>query len=439
MTTASIFLVQTARSSSSSSFRSFSSSPSTSGCCRASTRRWRSDRRRSASAGGGRPGARRRRGGGRRAPHRPRASEAAGTRDRRHRQPDGRAGEDRHAGAGQAEYDRIVGNADVEIALARQRAVEEAAARMGEVVMEVVERVIGREVNLDVHRDLIDEAVTALREEPDGAAAGRWSAAVNPALQGYTAAIAEVAGLGRAAGVAADLEAIEQLVLANAQLRAALSDTAVPGTSRRAVMLDLLEGKVSAEARRVAAFASGAVAGAGGHIRPELAGYSVPAPLRGAGRRARAQPHGVAPTGRRLRHRRARGHVQPGARVARGRPLPLRPDRRVHAAPPVGAHRPRPRGGGAPGPGDPAARGQGSRRPRSGWSATWWPADGPRDFVGHARLPGREHAPRPAAGGSRGSSPRRPSTTPSAASCPSRSARWPVRRSSCRSRSTSRC
>jgi F-type H+-transporting ATPase subunit b len=73
---------------------------------------------------------------------------------------------------GQAEYDRLVGNADVEIALARQRAVEEAAARMGEVVMEVVERVIEREVNLDVHRDLIDEAVTALREESDSAAAG---------------------------------------------------------------------------------------------------------------------------------------------------------------------------------------------------------------------------------------------------------------------------
>jgi len=73
---------------------------------------------------------------------------------------------------GQSEYDRIVGNADVEIALARQRAVEEAAARMGEVVMEVVERIIGREVNLDVHRDLIGEAVTALREESDSAAAG---------------------------------------------------------------------------------------------------------------------------------------------------------------------------------------------------------------------------------------------------------------------------
>jgi F-type H+-transporting ATPase subunit b len=76
---------------------------------------------------------------------------------------------------GQSEYERIVGNADVEIALARQRAVEEAASRMGEVVMEVVERVIGREVNLEVHRDLINEAVTALREEPDGAAAGAGS------------------------------------------------------------------------------------------------------------------------------------------------------------------------------------------------------------------------------------------------------------------------
>ncbi|HSZ37290.1 MAG TPA: F0F1 ATP synthase subunit B [Acidimicrobiales bacterium] len=73
---------------------------------------------------------------------------------------------------GQSEYERIVGNAEVEIGLARQRAVEEAASRMGEVVMEVVERVIGREVNLEVHRDLIDEAVTALREEPDSAAAG---------------------------------------------------------------------------------------------------------------------------------------------------------------------------------------------------------------------------------------------------------------------------
>src|SRR5580692_6528830 len=72
---------------------------------------------------------------------------------------------------GQAEYDRIVGNADVEIALARQRAVEEAASRMGEIVMEVVERVIGREVDAEAHRDLIDEAVAALRADTSGGAA----------------------------------------------------------------------------------------------------------------------------------------------------------------------------------------------------------------------------------------------------------------------------
>jgi F-type H+-transporting ATPase subunit b len=72
---------------------------------------------------------------------------------------------------GQSDYDRIVGSADVEIALARQRAVEEAASRMGEIVMEVVERVIGRELNADAHRDLIEEAVTALRADTSGGAA----------------------------------------------------------------------------------------------------------------------------------------------------------------------------------------------------------------------------------------------------------------------------
>jgi F-type H+-transporting ATPase subunit b len=72
---------------------------------------------------------------------------------------------------GQADYERIVANADVEIALARQRAVEEAASRMGEIVMEVVERVIGREVDAEAHRDLIDEAVAALRADTAGGAA----------------------------------------------------------------------------------------------------------------------------------------------------------------------------------------------------------------------------------------------------------------------------
>jgi F-type H+-transporting ATPase subunit b len=72
---------------------------------------------------------------------------------------------------GQSEYERIVGNAEEEIDLARQRAVEEAASRLGELVMEVVERVIGREVNAEAHRDLIDEAVSALRADASGGAA----------------------------------------------------------------------------------------------------------------------------------------------------------------------------------------------------------------------------------------------------------------------------
>src|SRR5271169_4880626 len=65
-------------------------------------------------------------------------------------------------GRGQAEYERIVSSAEAEVALARQRAVDEAAARLGELVLEVVERIIGREVDLDAHRDLIDEAIAAV-------------------------------------------------------------------------------------------------------------------------------------------------------------------------------------------------------------------------------------------------------------------------------------
>src|ERR1019366_2531469 len=72
---------------------------------------------------------------------------------------------------GQTEYERIVGNAETEVGLARQRAVEEAASRMGEIVMDVVERIIGREVDAEAHRDLIDEAVSALRADAGGGTA----------------------------------------------------------------------------------------------------------------------------------------------------------------------------------------------------------------------------------------------------------------------------
>lgn len=82
---------------------------------------------------------------------------------------------------------------------------------------------------------------------------------MNPTLQGYASAVFEAAGTGALAGLAGDLEAIERLVQSNASLRAALTDTTVRGPDRRAVMLDLLNGKVTEPARRLAAFACGVV------------------------------------------------------------------------------------------------------------------------------------------------------------------------------------
>jgi F-type H+-transporting ATPase subunit delta len=83
---------------------------------------------------------------------------------------------------------------------------------------------------------------------------------VNPTLQGYASAVLESAGSGAAEKLAAELESVEQLVLANGALRSALTDTTVRGSARRAVLLDLLEGKVSEPARRLAAFAASVVA-----------------------------------------------------------------------------------------------------------------------------------------------------------------------------------
>jgi F-type H+-transporting ATPase subunit b len=73
----------------------------------------------------------------------------------------------------QAEYDRIVQAADAEVAIARQAAVEEVTAKVGEIVLSAAERVIGREIQSRDHQDLIDEAIAAVRAETaTGAAAG---------------------------------------------------------------------------------------------------------------------------------------------------------------------------------------------------------------------------------------------------------------------------
>ena len=78
---------------------------------------------------------------------------------------------------------------------------------------------------------------------------------MNPTLQGYTAAVIDSVEPSELDAVASDVQSINMLVLGSRPLLAALTDTAVPGASRRAVMLDLLEGKVRPEARRMAAHA----------------------------------------------------------------------------------------------------------------------------------------------------------------------------------------
>jgi F-type H+-transporting ATPase subunit b len=73
---------------------------------------------------------------------------------------------------GQAEYERIVGSAEAEVDLARQRAVDEASNRVGEMAMDVVERVVGRKVSVEAHQDLIAEAVSALRADASATDSG---------------------------------------------------------------------------------------------------------------------------------------------------------------------------------------------------------------------------------------------------------------------------
>ena len=74
-------------------------------------------------------------------------------------------------GRGQQEYERLTRAAETDIVLARRRAVDEVSARLGELVMSVARQVIGREIDAEAHRQLIDEAVAALRASADTTAA----------------------------------------------------------------------------------------------------------------------------------------------------------------------------------------------------------------------------------------------------------------------------
>ena len=69
------------------------------------------------------------------------------------------------AGRAQAEYERIIASAAGEVATARQRAIDEASARIGEIVFDLVTKIVGREVDENAHQDLVREAVAALHAE----------------------------------------------------------------------------------------------------------------------------------------------------------------------------------------------------------------------------------------------------------------------------------
>jgi F-type H+-transporting ATPase subunit b len=69
------------------------------------------------------------------------------------------------AGRGDAEYARIVAAAQGEVATARQRAIDEASAKIGEIVFDLVAKIVGREVDQAAHQDLVREAVAALQVE----------------------------------------------------------------------------------------------------------------------------------------------------------------------------------------------------------------------------------------------------------------------------------
>lgn len=72
---------------------------------------------------------------------------------------------------GRQEYERLVTSAEAEIALNRQRAIDEVSSQVGALVLSVAQQVIGREIDAASHRSLIDEAVSALRSSTDTAAA----------------------------------------------------------------------------------------------------------------------------------------------------------------------------------------------------------------------------------------------------------------------------
>ncbi len=75
-------------------------------------------------------------------------------------------------------------------------------------------------------------------------------------LEGYAAALLGSLDAAELATVAGDLGSLEQTVLARSDLRAVLADTSIAGVVRGAVLRELLAGKISRPAERLAVFAA---------------------------------------------------------------------------------------------------------------------------------------------------------------------------------------
>lgn len=121
---------------------------------------------------------------------------------------------------------------------------------------------------------------------------------MNPAVEGYTAAVLDGVAGGERAALASDMAAVDRLVRHNADLRAAMTDVAVPGRARRAVLSELLAGKLGAPAPRLSAYVAGAVRA-----------QEVPSALSWVANRLRQVVEEEARTEEMLGHREARERV----------------------------------------------------------------------------------------------------------------------------------
>ena len=236
---------------------------------------------------------------------------------------------------GQAIHDRIVASAEAEVVVARQAAVEEVTARVGEIVLAAAERVIGREIQAvgppgphrRGHRRRAGRDVGRRRR--------RRGRPVNPALQGYLAAMEEsLSADGGLADAGAQLQAFADIVEGNNALLLAVNDGSVPVAARRAVLDHLLEGKARPEVARLVHQAVSVVPAGelvtsfrwmGSRLTP---GRPRGRHRRRAVRRGDPRPPGLAQPGVRLRRRRVRALHRRRPRGDRGPALPLRPDRR---------------------------------------------------------------------------------------------------------------